>query len=107
MVIPIITSLNDQSGLMHHSAPLGSVIGRSLPLGPRLFIIVPIQKRPFASGAPSLLRLSGLSASGVTFRRSLPSVGSNILIPFWDAISSEPFLRFAMAVIISGIGQLS
>ena len=92
---------------MHHSAPLASVIGSSVPSGPRLFIIVPIQKRPRASGAPSLLRFSGRSASGAILWLSLPSLGSKKLMPRSEATSSEPSSRLAMAVIISGIGHAS
>ena len=55
---------------------------------PRLFIIVPIQKRPRASGAPSLLRLSGWSASGAVLRVSLPVLGSKKLMPPCDATRS-------------------
>ena len=83
-----------------------AVIGVSLMSSAKLFIIVPYQKRPWRSHLPSLERLAGLALSGATKRVARPLCGSKKSMPVCEARMNPPALRTAIAVTISGIGQI-
>ena len=71
--MPVSITAAVPSASMRNSLPVEAVMATSSPSGPILFIMVPNQKRPMASQAPSLPRLPGVSGSMARQAKARPS----------------------------------